>query len=126
MPSVEGNLSFCSRINFTSIQKESASKFGTTQTIYRYVNLKTDKFDLTCTPDHKFYYRKTNSHWAKAANLENKELQREFVLKSKEKILNQLSINSMIMKYETLFSQILSKNITINAGAKENKNESIN
>ena len=43
MPSVEGNLSFCSRINFTSIQKESASKFGTTQTIYRYVNLKTDK-----------------------------------------------------------------------------------
>jgi len=38
------------------------------------VKLTTDKFDLTCTPEHLFYLRSGHDHWAKAKNLRNKEL----------------------------------------------------
>ncbi len=38
------------------------------------VKLKTDKFDLVCTGDHKFYYHPNNDRWIKAISLKNKEL----------------------------------------------------
>ena len=38
------------------------------------VKLKTDKFNLTCTPEHLFYLHSGHNHWTKAINLKNKEL----------------------------------------------------
>lgn len=38
------------------------------------INLKTDNFDLICTPEHKFYYHLSHSHWAPAKILKNKNL----------------------------------------------------
>ena len=38
------------------------------------VKLKTEKFDLICTPEHLFYLRNGHDHWSKAKNLKNKEL----------------------------------------------------
>lgn len=54
-------------------------KFTKVKRIYRrhtneLVELRTDRFNLCCTPDHKFYYRSAHDHWTKAKNLEGKEL----------------------------------------------------
>lgn len=38
------------------------------------VKIKTDKFDLLCTPEHRFYYHPTHKHWAQARHLKNKLL----------------------------------------------------
>ena len=38
------------------------------------VKITTEKFNLTCTPEHLFYLRNGHNHWAKAINLKNKEL----------------------------------------------------
>ncbi len=38
------------------------------------VELKTDKFSLTCTSDHKFYQRTGHDHWTKAKKLKGKNL----------------------------------------------------
>jgi len=38
------------------------------------VKLKTDKFNLTCTPNHKFYYHTIHDHWIESKSLKNKNL----------------------------------------------------
>ncbi|MCX6742025.1 MAG: hypothetical protein NTX24_02515 [Candidatus Pacearchaeota archaeon] len=38
------------------------------------VKIKTDQFDLMCTPEHKFYYHSAHSHWTQAQNLKNKKI----------------------------------------------------
>jgi len=38
------------------------------------VELKTDKFNLICTPDHRFYYHPTHEHWIQARSLKSKFL----------------------------------------------------
>lgn len=38
------------------------------------VEIKTNKFNLLCTPNHEFYNRSGHNHWTKAKNLKNKKL----------------------------------------------------
>jgi len=38
------------------------------------INLKTEKFTLTCTPEHKFYHHPTHTHWIQAKSLKDKYL----------------------------------------------------
>ena len=38
------------------------------------VKVKTEKFDLFCTSEHKFYYHPTHDHWTTAKSLKNKNL----------------------------------------------------
>lgn len=38
------------------------------------VRLRSDKFDLLCTPEHRFYYRNGHDHWTEAKKLKNKNL----------------------------------------------------
>jgi pyruvate/2-oxoacid:ferredoxin oxidoreductase alpha subunit len=38
------------------------------------IELKTDKFNLICTPDHRFYYHPAHGHWIRARSLKNKLL----------------------------------------------------
>jgi len=38
------------------------------------VKIKTPKFEIECTKDHKFYHHPTHTHWVQAKSLKNKEL----------------------------------------------------
>ncbi|MFH0936388.1 MAG: LAGLIDADG family homing endonuclease [Candidatus Woesearchaeota archaeon] len=44
------------------------------RTVNNLVKLKTNKFDLICTPEHEFYYHPCYSHWVQARILKNKML----------------------------------------------------